>query len=80
MENLLSLRHNVFYAKEKNDKKEEYIPFIEMVFITEKPNYKLTNERGLIRERTVDEHRFIIPNECIDSLINELQAIKEKHL
>lgn len=71
MNHLISIRSNTLYAKEK----EGYKRFTELVFLVDKPIYKTTNEGEIIRERGVEEQRFIVSDASLKLLIQTLNSI-----
>jgi hypothetical protein len=77
MNTLISIRANIIYTKEIVDKKEVYNKHQEMVFLVDKPKYRYSNEGNVIRERGVEELRFIVSEESFDSMIDVLAKIKD---
>lgn len=73
MNTLLSIRTNIFYAK----KEDELIKHHEIIFLVDKPKYTQTNGGEIIRERAVDELRFIISDKVFDTLIEHLVKLKD---
>lgn len=72
MNHLLSIRSNTLFSKEK----EEYKKFHELILLVDKPNYISTNEGQIIRQRAIEEMRFIVSDKALEDLINSLNAIK----
>lgn len=73
MEQLISVRTNVFYYKKGND----FLKHHEVILLLDSPNYVRSNEGEVIRERGIVEQRFIIANDNIDKLIAHLESIKD---
>ena len=79
MNTLLSIRTNILY--DKKDKKseedsDEFVKHHELILLVDKPKYTLTNDDEIIRERAVDELRFIVSEKTFDMLIQNLIKIK----
>lgn len=72
MESLLAIRSNIFYTKEDDN----FIKNHEIILLVDKAKYTQTNGGQIVRERAVDELRFSISNESIDTMINHLEALK----
>jgi hypothetical protein len=80
MNTLLSIRANILYSKKDKIKKEdidEFVKYYEIIFLVDKPKYKHTNSSEIIRERTVDEHRFTVSEKALDSMIEHLIKFKD---
>lgn len=73
MKHLASIRANVLYTKEKGD----YKKINEIILLTDGPEYKYSNEGEIVRQRSLEEHRFLVDNSGIDNLIAVLEKIKE---
>ena len=73
MKHLASIRANVLYTKEKG----EYKKINEIVLLSDGPEYKYSNEGEIVRQRSLQEHRFLVDNAGIDNLIAVLEKIKE---
>lgn len=86
MNHLISVRTNIIYAKKKKqDEKEpdEYKRFQELIFLVDKPNYRYSTEGEIVRERGVEEVRFMVSERAYDELIKllvKLQSIDESDL
>jgi hypothetical protein len=72
MNHLVSVRTNIMYKKVK----EEYKKYFELILLVDKPSYKKTNDGEAIRERGIDEQRFIVSEEAYDKLIEMLKEIR----
>jgi hypothetical protein len=80
MNTLLSIRTNVLYAKKDKKNKEdadEFIKHHELIFLVDKPKYTQTNGGEIVRERAVDELRFIVSEKVFDTLIDHLVKFKD---
>ena len=78
MNNLLSIRTNIYYSKEKSKEGEEtYKRFHELVFLIDKPQYISTNEGDIVRQRIIDELRFSISDDDFDLMINHILKLKD---
>jgi hypothetical protein len=77
MNNLLSIRTNVLYAKKKNNEsQDEFIKHYEIIFLVEKPKYSLTNTKEVVKENGVEDLRLIVSEKDIPELINFLLELK----
>jgi hypothetical protein len=80
MNQLLSIRHNVLYAKaakKDDDGNDVYVKSTELIFLVDVPKYKRNNELEITRERGVKELRFDVNDQAFEQLIEALKAIKE---
>ena len=80
MNQLLSVRTNIFYAKKKkqNEKAEdEFVRHQELIFLVDKPVYRCSNEGEIIRERGLDEVRFTVSDKAFETLIELLEKLKD---
>ncbi len=80
MKQLLSIRTNILYKKseKKNETDaDEFKKFFELIFLCDKAEYKRTNEGSIIRERGLDETRFVVSEKSMDEFIAQLVQIKE---
>lgn len=79
MKTLISVRSNVILGEVVDNETEEnsLMAYHEIVFLSDKVKYDITNERDIMRSREVEEKRVIVSNEQIDLLINALQEMKE---
>lgn len=73
MNELISVRTNIFYEKE--DKKFKRVQ--ELVFIVDKPIYSRSNEGEIIRERGLDEFRLAVDEDSFEKLIEVLENLKD---
>lgn len=74
MNHLLSVRANILYSK---DKEGAYNKFHELIFLVDKPSYTSTNEGQIIRQRGVEEMRFLVSDEAFDAMIKSLLVLKD---
>lgn len=80
MNTLLSIRTNILYAKKNKKSKEDVDEFVkhhELIFLVDKPKYTQTNGGEIVRERAVDELRFIVSEKVFDTLIDHLVKLKD---
>ncbi len=80
MNTLISIRTNIIYEKleKENDLHEdEYKRFNELIFLVDKPVYKFSNEGEIIRERVIEELRFVVSEKNFDTLIKMLTTLKD---
>jgi len=80
MNTLIQIRTNVFYTKKtKKTKtsKDEFIRLNEIVLLVDKAKYTHTNSGEIVRERGVDELRFVVNAENLDALIENLKRLKD---
>lgn len=73
MNQLLQVRSNTYYEKTNEGLRE----LKELVFLTVKPSYKLSNEHELVRERTLSEFRVVTTKDQIDTLIKTLEKVRD---
>ena len=73
MNSLISIRTNIFYTK---NTEEEYVRQQEIVLLIDKPKYKYSNEGEVLRERGIEELRFVVTDDSMGQLIDALSAIR----
>lgn len=82
MNHLISVRTNIMYAKVQKEEgaehfqEEEYKRFQELIFLVDKPEYRRSTEGEIIRERGVDEVRFVVSDKVFDELLKILAKLK----
>lgn len=79
MNTLLSIRTNILYAKKPKKIKEdadEFVKHFELIFLVDKPKYTHTNSGEIVRERAVEELRFNVSEKAFESLMENLEIIK----
>ena len=80
MNHLIAIRANIIYSKEEKENpsdEDQYKKFTELIFLMDKPTYRRTNDGEVIRERGVEECRFIVGDPAFDNLIKTLTKLKE---
>jgi hypothetical protein len=80
MNTLLSIRTNILYAKKHKENKEdadEFVKHHELIFLVDKPKYTQTNGGEIVRERAVDELRFMVSEKVFGTLIDHLIKLKD---
>lgn len=78
MKHLLSIRTNIFYNKNKKESgEEEYKKYHELIFLLDNPVYKKTNTDEIIRERGIEEVRFVVSEHAFDQMLLMLTEIKK---
>lgn len=80
MNTLKTIRTNIYYTKKVQDDgtvTDEYQKMNELVFVIDKPSYRLSSEGRVIRERVVEDFRFTVDEESFDAFIAFLLKIKE---
>ena len=78
MKHLLSIRDNILFSRSKNEKEEEvYNKYHELVFLLDKPMYSQTNSGEIIRERDIEEVRFVVSDVNFDKMLKMLEAFKD---
>lgn len=80
MNELKSIRANVFYVKEskKNpDDEDNFIKHLEFVLLVDNAKYSQTNEGHIVRERQLQEFKFVINSEAVDKLVKTLEAFSK---
>jgi hypothetical protein len=75
MNQLVSIRTNVFYLKEPNTEKE-FTRLQEIILLVDKPKYTYSNEGEVLRERAVEELRFSVGEEALEQLISQFEKLK----
>ena len=79
MKHLVSVQHNAIYKKVKSPEGEEvFEPFYEIVLLLDTAKYKLANNQMIVRERKLEDLRFMVSSESLEVLINDLTEIKNK--
>jgi hypothetical protein len=80
MNQLISIRTNIFYSKEQKAKKDDKDLFKkqqELVFLVDKPTYRYSNEGEVIRERGLEEFRFCVSEKAFAQVIDLLTKLKD---
>ena len=80
MNTLLSIRTNILYSKKDKKKQEdadEFVKHHELILLVDKPKYTQTNGGEIVRERAVDELRFVVSDKSFDALIEHLIKLKD---
>lgn len=81
MNTLKTIRTNIYYIKKVQDDgtvTDEYQKVNELVFVIDKPSYRLSSEGRVIRERVIEDFRFTVDEESFDAFITFLLKIKEE--
>jgi len=73
MNHLISVRSNVLYAKVEGEFKMSH----ELIFLLDKPTYRRTNDGEIVRERGIEEARFIVNENGLEALIEVLKGLKD---
>lgn len=73
MNQLVEIRTNIVYTKEK----DSYKRLQELIFLVEKPSYKFTNEQEVIRTRELTELRFAVTEQAFEQMIGLLTHLKD---
>lgn len=73
MKNLVSVNTNIIYKKSG----EEYDKYFEIVLLIDQAQYNRTNAGEIIRERGIEEQRFVTSEKGLDGLIEILTKYKE---
>ena len=74
MKSLVSIRTNIFYVKEGEEK---YNRHQEIIMLVDKPKYTYLNECEIVRERELEELRFTVSEKDFEQLIKMLEKMKE---
>jgi hypothetical protein len=77
MNHLISARTNIMYSKTKEEGKEEYKRFQEVILLVDTPSYKYSNEGEIIRERGINELRFTVSEKGFGDFIDLLTKLKD---
>lgn len=77
MNTIVSVRTNILYQKQKNENQEiEYKRHQELIFLVEKPTYRFSQNCEIIRDRALEELRFVVSQNNFDTLIKMLEELK----
>jgi hypothetical protein len=77
MNQLLDIRKNTYYTKQKSDS-IEYNRVHEIILIVDEPKYTRTNEGDVVRERGCKEIRFTIQSDKVyDNVIEIFTKYKD---
>ena len=74
MNTLKSVRPNIFYVKDNEGNLQKVI---ELVFLLDKADCRYNTEGEIIRERNIQDFRFLLAESNFDSLIKLLTEIKD---
>ena len=80
MNQLLSIRTNIYYSKKEKKSKDdadEFVRHYELIFLTDKAKYIKTNSDEIVRERAVEELRFTVSEDSFPKLIDLLTKLKD---
>ncbi|NJC24816.1 hypothetical protein [Neolewinella antarctica] len=75
MNHFAGVTANEYWAEGK-DKSKELI--VELVLLFDAPDYALTNDGQIIRNRKLIESRFVVSKRNLDTLISSLVTISEQ--
>jgi len=71
---LIQVRTNIFYVKDKDEKMQKVN---ELIFLVDKPSYSINNEVEVIRDRTIEQKRICVTENQLELLIIQLLHIKD---
>ena len=71
---LIQVRTNIFYVKDKNENNQKVN---ELIFLVDKPSYSINNEGEVIRDRTIEQKRICVTENQLELLIIQLLHIKD---
>lgn len=74
MNHFVGMAHNEYYTIDKDGKQELVV---EMVLLFDRPDYQLTNDGQIIRNRKVEEARFVVSKRNLDTMIASLTRTSE---
>ena len=74
MKQLVAINTNIYYTKDEQGKETKYN---ELVFITDHAVYNYSNQGEIVRERKLEEQRFVVKNENIKGIIGTLTKLME---
>ena len=80
MNKLHGLNTNTVYHKKPKKHKDDpdvFEKFTELIFILERPSYGFKNDGTVIRERAIEECRFTVSNENLETLGKTILALKD---
>ena len=73
MNNLMSIRTNILYSKKEDGSFQRYQ---ELIFLVDKPKYNYSNAGEIIRERSLEEMRFVVSDNSFEQMIKLLETLK----
>ena len=77
MNTIVSVRTNILYQKQKNENQEDVFKrHQELIFLVEKPTYRFSGQGEIIRDRALEELRFVVSQNNFDTLIKMLEELK----
>lgn len=79
MNHLMSIRTNIIYSKNKKgniNEPDNFVKFQELIFLINKPSYRVSNESEIIRERNIEELRFVVSEKNFDTMMDLLNKLK----
>jgi len=74
MKQLVSINTNIYYAKDEKGKETKYN---ELVFLLDKPEYTRSNAGDIIRQRGIEEFRFVVSEKGFAAMMELLQKLQE---
>jgi hypothetical protein len=74
MNTLASVRTNILYNKDKDG---NYIKHLELILLVDKPQYRYSNEGSIVRERHIEQQRFVVSEGGMSALIELLGELKD---
>ena len=86
MNQLISVRTNLFYRKKEKKQKEDEDVFIkhhELIFLVDKAKYNRTDSGEIVRERAIEELRFTVAEDSFEMLVKillHMQSADESQL
>ena len=86
MNQLISIRTNIIYTKNKKEKIEDEDVFLkhhELIFLVDKAKYNRTDSGEIVRERAIEELRFTVAEDSFEMLVKillHMQSADESQL
>jgi hypothetical protein len=77
MNQLLEIRQNIYYKKEKVEDEYEYKKIHEIVLVLDEPKYTRTNEGNVVRERGCKEVRFAVTADMFENVVEVFTKYKD---
>ena len=74
MNTLASVRTNILYHKDKDGK---FIKHLELILLVDNPQYSYSNEGDIIRERHIEQQRFVVSEKAMGAFIELLEKLKD---
>jgi hypothetical protein len=76
MQEIISVRSNIFFTQEQKDKSLSLTPVIELVIVhTSGKEYELNSKDQIVSTPKIMESRMLVSSQMLKSMINDLELI-----